>query len=89
VHNNFWCEVEENIFEETDCESEACPIVSVLENLKSVTIEVNISIEVHVVEGFHRDLVLSAVLQLVLILLEGKVVLNWASWEFGFFISAG
>lgn len=88
MHDDFWREVEEDIFEKTDGEFEACPVMSVLENLKCVAIEVNLSIKVHVVKGFHRNLVLAAVFQPVGLFLEGKIMLDRASWILGLLILA-
>lgn len=88
MHDNFWCKVEEDIFEKTNCEFEACPVVSVLENLESVAVEINLAIKIHIVKGFHRNLVLSAVLYLVGLVLEGKIMLDWTSWVLGLLILA-
>ena len=88
MHDNFWCKVEEDVFEKTYCEFEACPVMTVLENLESITVKVDISIEVHVVESFHRNLVLSAVFYFIGFVLKGKIMLDWTSWVLGLFILA-
>ena len=70
VHDNLRCEAEEDELEETDGEPEARPVMSVLHHLEAVTIEVDIALKVHVVEGLHGDLVSSTVLELIRIVLE-------------------
>lgn len=80
VHNNFRRKDEENVLEQAQSKSEASPIVSVLHNLQAISIELNISIKVHAVEGLHWDLVAAVVLGLVGRVLEGKVMLDWATW---------
>lgn len=81
MHDDLWSELEEDELEQADGESEVGPVGSVLEDLETVAIELNIAVEVHVVEGLHWDLGLSAVLELVGLLLEGEVVLDWATWK--------
>lgn len=62
--------------------------MSVLKNLESITVEVNVSIKVHVVKGLHGNLVLSTVFNLVGFILEGKIMFDWASGILGLFILA-
>lgn len=51
----------------------------VLHDLEAVTVEVDVAVKVHLVEGLHGDLVLAMVLGLVGGLLEGEVVLDGAA----------
>lgn len=88
MHNNFRCKDEENVLEQAQGESEASPIMSVFHDLQAVSVEINIPIEVHGVESLHWDLVASMVLGLVGRVLEGKVVLDWATWVPGLLILA-
>ena len=80
MHDNLWCELEEDELEQAQGESEAGPVGSVLEDLEAVAIELNVAVKVHVVESLHWDLGLSAVLETVGLILEGEVMLNWATW---------
>lgn len=88
VHDDLRCELEEDEFEQADGKSEVGPVGSVLEDLETVAVELNIAIEVHVVEGLHWDLAPSAVLELVGLVLEGEVVLDWAAWQFDLLVLA-
>lgn len=85
VHDDFRRKLEEYELEQAQGKPEACPIVSVLEYLQCIAIEVNLSIEIHVVESLHGDLVASAILGLICGILEGKVVLDRAARERDFF----
>lgn len=62
--------------------------MSVFHNLEAVPIEVNVAIEVHVMESLHWNLVASSVLELVCLILEGKVVFDRAARKSGLFILA-
>ncbi len=62
--------------------------MSVFHNLEAVPIEVNVAIKVHVMESLHWNLVASSVLELVGLILEGKIVFDRAGRESGFFILA-
>lgn len=89
VHNDFWCELEKNELEQAEGEPEACPIMSVLHHLQHVAIELDVAIKVHVVEGLHGDLGISAVSRPVELILERKIVLNGATWNSGLLGLAG
>lgn len=62
--------------------------MSVFQNLQAVTIELHISLKVHVVEGLHGNFVCASVPELVGFLLEGKVMLDGASGVSGLFVLA-
>lgn len=81
VHDDLWSKLEQDKLEQADGESEVDPVGSVLENLETVAVELNIAVKVHVVEGLHWDLVPSAVLEFVGLVFESEVVLDWASWK--------
>lgn len=89
MHNDFGCEDEEYVFEQGKGKAEACPVVSVLHNLQAVAIEIDIASKVHAVKGLQWNFVRSSILKLIGLVFECKVMLNRASWVFGFFISAG
>jgi hypothetical protein len=79
VHDDLWCELEENELEQAGGEAEAGPVGSVLHDLKAVAVELDIAVKVQVVEGLHWDLVAATILQPVGLVLEGKVVLDRAA----------
>lgn len=88
VHDDFRCELEEDKFEQAQGKCEACPIMSVFQNLQTIAIELDVSIKVHVVESLHGDLVCASVLELVGLILECKVVLDRAPGVSGFLVLA-
>lgn len=81
MHNDLWSKLEQDKLEQADGESEVDPVGSVLENLETVAVKLNIAVKVHVVEGLHWDLVPSAVLEFVGLVFESEVMLDWASWK--------
>jgi len=89
MHDNLRGETEEDEFEKAEGESEGCPIMSVLHDLQTVPVEVNVAIEVHVVEGLQWDLVLPAVSNPIGLILEGQVMFDRAPWISGLFVLAG
>lgn len=62
--------------DQAESKAEVGPIVPILHDLQTVTVEIHVSVKVHLVEGLHGDLVLAMVLGLVGRLLEGEVVLD-------------
>lgn len=76
VHDDLGNHVEEEILAKTDGEAEAGPVMPILQNLEGVAVEVDVSVEVHLVEGLYGDLALATVLELVGLILEGQVVLD-------------
>lgn len=89
MHDDLGNHFEEEVGAEADGEAEACPVMSVFQNLKTVAIEFNIPIEIHFVEGLYGDLVLAMVLGLVGLLLEGEVVLDGSTGVLGLLILSG
>jgi hypothetical protein len=89
VHDNFRNEAKQEELEQGSGELEACPIVTVFQNLQTVTVKLDVAGKVHIMESNHRDLVASSVLCLVFLLLECQIVLHWASWVSGLLIFAG
>lgn len=79
MHDELWCEAEKDVLENSNGKSEAGPIVPVLQNLQSIAIELDFTVKVHVLESLHGDLVPAAILDLIGIALEGKVMLDGAS----------
>jgi hypothetical protein len=81
MHDELWCEAEEDVFKDANGKSEAGPVVPVLQNLQGIAIELNVAVKVHVLESLHGDLVPAAVPDLIGIALEGKVMFDGAPWE--------
>lgn len=70
-------------------ETEACPVMSVFEDIQSITLEVNISIKVLLEESCHGDLALAVVFDAVMLAVEFQVVLDGTTGVFSLFILAG
>lgn len=88
MHNDLRGELEENELKQADSEGEAGPVGTVLEDLEAVAIELDIALEVHVVESLNWDLGPPTVLELIGVVLEGEVVLDWTTRESHFLILA-
>lgn len=70
-------------------ETEAGPVMSILKNIQSITLEVNISIKVLLKESCHRNLALAVVFDAVVLAVEFQVVLDGTTGVFSLFILAG
>lgn len=81
MHDHLWEGLEEEELDQADGEAEAGPVVTVLEDLQAVAIEVDVAVKVHLLERLHSNLVLAMVLGLVCGLLEGEVMLDRAAGE--------
>lgn len=89
VHDDLWCEAKEDMLEEADGKSEACPVMLVLHDVQAVAVELDLAIEVLLLERLEGNLVPAAVLDPVLLALEGKVVLDWSAGKLGLLVLAG
>lgn len=69
-------EAEQEVLEETHGELEVGPVVTVLESLQSITLEVNLAIKVLLIEDLHGNLALAAVGGTVMLAVEVQVVLD-------------
>jgi hypothetical protein len=76
VHDNLGNHAKEEELDESNGETEAGPVMTVLHGLEAVTLEVDIAVKVHLVEGLHGDLVVATVLDTVGLLLEVEVELD-------------
>lgn len=76
-------EAEQEVLEETSSEPEVGPVMTVLEALQSIALEVNLTIEVLLVEDLHGDLALAAVGSTVVLTVELQVVLDGAATVLG------
>ena len=86
VHDNLGHHAGQEVLDQAQGEAEVGPIVAVLENLEGITVEVNITVKIHLVEGLHWDLVTALVLGRVGGLFEGEVVLNATAGEPGLLV---
>lgn len=71
------------------CEIETSPIVSVLENIQGITLEIHLAIEVLLVESLYGDLALAPVLGTVMLAVKIKVVLHRATGVPGLLVLTG
>jgi hypothetical protein len=76
VHNHFRHHSSKEEPEEREGKAEAGPIVAVFHNLKTVTVELDVSVKVHLVECLHRNPVPATVFEPVALVLEREIVLN-------------
>ena len=83
VHQHLGDETKQEVFEKTSGELEVGPVVTVLEALQSITLEVNLTIEVLLVENLHGDLALTTVGGTVVLAVELQVVLDRAAAVLG------
>ena len=89
VHDGIRQEDKEEELDQANGEVEVGPVMTVLEDLESIALEVNIAVKVLLVEGLHGDLGLATVLVLVLLLLEVEVVLDTLVGKLDLVIFAG
>jgi hypothetical protein len=81
VHNDLWHHARQKEPVVAPSQVELSPIMTILQNLQAITIEINVSLEIKLVESLHWDLGLARVLFLELCSLKGEVVLNWLPRE--------
>lgn len=89
VHDNLGHHASKEEPEERQSEAEVGPVVTVLHDLKSVSVEVDIAVEVLLVEGLHGDLAAAVVLGAVGLLVELEVVLNRGTGVASLLVLAG
>lgn len=89
VHDDLGNHVEEKILAEADGEAEAGPVMPILQNLEGIAVEVDISVEVHLVEGLYGNLAFATVLELVGLVFESEVVLDRSAGISGLLILSG
>lgn len=76
MHDNLGHHAKQEELDKANGEAEADPVMTLLHNLKAVTLELNVAVKVHFVESLHGNLVGATVLETVGILLELEVVLD-------------
>jgi len=89
VHDDLGHHASKEEPEERQSEAEVGPVVTVLHDLKSVTVEVDITVKVLLVESLHGDLAAAVVLCAVGLLVELEVVLDGGAGEAGLLVLAG
>lgn len=89
MNEHFWEEAGQEKLVQFPCEAEACPVMSVFENIKSIALEFNLSVEVLLVESRNWDLALAMILNTVMFAVEVQVMLHWATRIFGLLILTG
>lgn len=88
MHDELRNHAEKEELDQANGEAEASPVMTVLHNLQAVTLEVNITIKVHFVEGFHGNLVRSTVLGAISLLLEVEVEFDGTAGKLSLLIAA-
>jgi len=89
VNQHFWDESKQEVFEHSNGEVKRSPVMTVFQHTQHITPHVNLRVEVHFVENLDRDLTLSFVLCLILLVSEAKVFSNWLAWELDFLVYPG
>lgn len=89
MNQQFGNETKEEVLVETHGEAEVGPVVTELETLKSIALEVNLTIEVLLVEDLHGNLALAAVGSTVMLAVEVKVVLDRTTSVLGLLVLTG
>ena len=89
MDEHFRKEASQEMLVQLPSETEACPVMTILKDLQSITLEVNVSIKVLLEESCHGDLALAVVLDAVMLTMEVQVVLDGTTGIFGLFILAG
>ena len=70
-------------------EPEIGPIVPLLQNLQAVTLEIDITSKVFLMESLHGNRLLAIVLVLIFLLVESEIVLDGLAREFGLLVFPG
>lgn len=69
--------------------TEACPVVSELQDIKSITIKVDLSIKVFLVKSDHGNLALAMIPSTIMFAVESQVVLDRPPGVFCFLVLSG
>lgn len=81
-------EGEDDELEQVNGEGEVGPVVTVLQDLQDVAVELDLAVQVHLSEGLQGDLVTAAPLGLVFGALEGNVVLDGTTGQLHLLVGA-
>lgn len=88
VHDNLRHHSRYKVLIQAERKPERRPVMSILQNLQRIALEVHGALKVHLVEGFHRDLALSVVLGAVMLAVKVQVVLDWFTGVLCLFVLA-
>lgn len=88
MHQQFGNEAGKEVLEKTPGKAEIGPVMSVLQDIKSIPLEINLAIEVLLVESLHGNLALAMIFGTVMFAVELQVVLNRAARVLGFLVLA-
>lgn len=88
MKNHLWQEAQEEVLEEAIRQAKIRPVMTILQHLKSVTIELHIAIEILLLKDLDWDLVIALVLLSICVAFECDVTLYWATWELDFRVLA-
>ena len=86
MHDYFRHHTSKEEAKETNGEPEVGPIVSVFKSFQSISVKVDRSIKVHLMESFNWYLALAMVLQPVFLVVELKIMLDWTAGVSSFLI---
>lgn len=89
VHKQFGDKPQKEMLVESHCEAEVGPVVSELQTLESVALEVDLAGEVLLVENLHWNLALAAIRGAVMVAVEVQVVLDGTAGVLGLLGLAG
>jgi len=88
VHDQFWDHAKQKVLNQTESKAEIDPVMAHFQNLKAVTLKVDIAVKIFLVECLHRNLLVAIVAFTVLLFVKLQVVLDRLAWELGFLILA-
>lgn len=86
MHNHFWYHPSQEKLVQSYGEPKACPVMSIFQDLQTITIEINVAIEVHLKECPHWDLIFAPIFHAISILMKCKVMLDRTAWIPGFLV---
>lgn len=89
MHNDLGNHAKKEVLAKTPSEAETGPVMTVLHDLETVTVELDVAVEEHLLECLQGNSVLAIVLALVGLLLEGEVVLDGTARVLCLFVLAG
>lgn len=88
VENHIGGECEEDVPEKIQGKAKGCPIMTILEDLESISVEINTSSKVQLEKDLQRDLVSSVPPRPVTLALETQVVFDRSTGELDFIIES-
>jgi hypothetical protein len=89
MHDHLGHHSKQEEFEETERETETSPIVAVFHYVETIAFEVNLAVEIHLMECFHRYSVLARVSDSVVAIMKVQVLLHGSARVPGLFVLTG